>query len=162
MNPTVLLPRTRPLLHSLLELLLLLLVFLLQLLRLLLVLLLHLLLSLFTGVLLRHSLVFLFLFLLEFISLRLLLREHLLLLLLVPLVLLRVACTGKTGTFHRCQVVRMNGRAGSSNIIVRTPLISATIGASIRRPCLFGRHYVAAVEFSGPRRGCDAGPAHID
>ena len=76
-----------------LQLLLLLFVPLLQLLRLLLVPLLYLLLSWFTGVLLRHPLVFLLLLLLQFLSFLFLLRELLFLLLLVLLIQLGVACT---------------------------------------------------------------------
>ena len=122
LEETILLPRLgcrrARLLHFLLQLLLLLLMFLLQLLRLLLVLLLHLLLSLLIGVLFRQLLVFLLLLLLQFLSFLILLRDHFLLLLLVLLVPLRVACIRSGWPFHGWQVVRMNRRAGSRNIVL--------------------------------------------
>ena len=171
---------------SLLQLLLLLFVPLLQLLRLLLVLLLHLLLCCFTGVLLHQPLVFPILLLLEFLPLLFLLREYLFLLLLVFLVQLRVACVRSTGSRRGRKVARMDRRAGSRSIVLRTrsrvlwarsgvrrsrvrrsgsivrPLISATIGRRrIRRPCRFGWHDGAVVQYSGFRSRCDRRLAHV-
>jgi len=145
---------------SLLQLLLLLLVFLLQLLRLLLVPLLYLLRFRVIGLLFRQLLVLLVLLLLEFVSFLLLLRDLLFLLLLVLLVQLRVAriwsapCQGR-------KVARMDGRAGSSNVIFRTPPISAPIGWSIRPSCLFGRYRATVIKISGPGCRCDCWLAHV-
>jgi hypothetical protein len=97
---------------------LLLLVFLLQLLRLSLVPLFHLLLFPFTGVLFRQLLVLLVLLLLEFVSFQLLLRDLLFLLLLVLLVQLRLARIWSAGPCQGRKVAGMEGRAGSSSVVL--------------------------------------------
>ena len=102
---------------SLLQLLLLLLVFLLQLLRLLLVPLLHLLLCPSLAFCFA-SFVLLVLLLLEFVSFQLLLRDLLFLLLLVLLVPLRVARIWSAGPCQGRKVVRMDGRAGSTSVVL--------------------------------------------
>src|ERR1039458_4959046 len=51
----------------------------------------------------------------------------------------------------------MDGRCGLSSV---APLISATIGWSIRRSCRFGRYSATVIKISGPRCGCDAWLAH--
>src|ERR1700687_3753943 len=142
---------------------------LLQLLRLLLVPLLYLLLSRIISMLLGQALMFLILLLLEFLPFLFLLREYLFLLLLVFLVQLRVACTKSAGSRRGRKVARMDGRAGSSNVVVvpRTRLISATICATIGRRCIgcprrFRRNDGAVVEYSRPRCGRDRRLAHVD
>ena len=145
---------------SLLQLLLLPLVLLLQLLRLLLMALFYLLLRRVIRLLFIQIHVLLVLLLLEFVSFLLLLRDLLVLLLLVLLVLLGVAriwsapCQGR-------KVVRMDGRAGSSRVVLCTPLISSAIGWSIRRSCRFGRYRATVIEISGPGCRCDAWLAHV-
>src|SRR5208282_4237866 len=52
----------------------------------------------------------------------------------------------------------MDGRAGLSSV---APLISATIGWSIRRSCRFGRYSATVIKVSRPRRGCHAWLAHV-
>src|ERR1019366_373177 len=54
----------------------------------------------------------------------------------------------------------MDGRAGSSGAVLCTPLISATIGWSIRSSCLFGRYSATVIKISRPGCGCDAWLAH--
>ena len=140
---------------------------LLQLLRLLLVPLLYLLLSRFISMLLGQALMFLILPLLEFLPLLFLLREYLFLLLLVLLIQLRVACIRSAGSRRGRKVARMDGRAGSSSVVVlRTRLISATICAAIgwwiiRTTCRFGRNDGAVVKYSRPRCGRDRRLAHV-
>ncbi len=83
--------------------------------------LLYLLLSWFTGVLLRHPLVFLLLLLLQFLSFLVLLRELLLLLLLVLLIQLGVACTWRTGSRRRWKVARVDSCVRwSIGVVLRT------------------------------------------
>jgi hypothetical protein len=140
--------------------LLLLLVFLLQLLRLLLVPLLHLLLFPFTGVLFRQLLVLLVLLLLEFVSFQLLVRDLLFLLLLVLLVPLRVACIWSAGPCQGWKVVGMDGRTGSSSVVLWTLLISSAIGWSIGPSCPFGGYSATVIKIPWPGCRCDAWLAH--
>src|ERR1017187_8914025 len=51
----------------------------------------------------------------------------------------------------------MDGRCGLSSV---APLISATIGWSIRSSCLFGRYSATVIKISRPGCGCDAWLAH--
>src|ERR1039458_2880065 len=52
----------------------------------------------------------------------------------------------------------MDGRCGLSSV---APLISATIGWSIRRSCLFGRYSATVIKISGPGGRCHAWLAHV-
>lgn len=152
---------------------------LLQLLRLLLVPLLHLLLSRFISMLLGQALMFLILLLLEFLPFLFLLREYLFLLLLVLPVQLWVACIWRTGSRRGGKVVRMDGRAGSRNVVIvprviarpvvvpRTWLIPGAICAAIgrrgiRSPRGFSRNDRGVVKHSGFGSCRDRRLAHVD
>ena len=145
---------------SLLQLLRLLLMLLLQLLRLLLVLLLYLLLGRLIRLLFIQLHVLLVLLLLEFVSFLLLLRDYFILLLLVLLVPLRVARIWSAGPCQGWKVVGMDGRTGSSSVVLWTLLISSAIGWSIGPSCPFGGYSATVIKIPWPGCRCDAWLAH--
>src|SRR6266403_796137 len=99
-------------------------------------------------------------------------------LLLVFPIQLWVACVRSARSIRRRKVARMDGRAGSSSVVVpprviarpvvvpRTRLISATICAAIgwrgiRRTCRFSMNDGAVAKYSRPRCGSNRWLAHV-